>query len=449
MKKTATLIILTASLILAVPNYLVLNSLGETLSWGWWILPLDNDVLTVGSMPNQILSHIEGSGVFWVVASGDNEIQTYYVVDGAGLMPGEIFPLPAGSNPYLIYYHDGFIFTSLWVHGGVGVIDVATGETEVITPFCNGPQGIFADDDFIYATAGNLDPITFEYRPGQIWKLGRTFEIISMLEIGTNPQQIIEGPDGNMHVICTGDYGEIEGAAYIIDREDFEIVDSVLLGGTPQRLALDASSGIVYSVTSLYESWVGVPGSGRILSYDGNTHDLIWSVDDSVNALSGTGLVGFDVLGGYAYIPSMDSSFLEIVELEAGGVAEVGIFTTGYGPLDVQVFDATGIADMEKLPVSLDINVYPNPFNSAVTISLDFQSESRSVEQVESGTSVESAKPLSIIEIFDVMGRRIYSKNSTKSSIVWIPGEDVASGIYLARIRMGEAVVTQKIVYSR
>ncbi len=437
---------MAASLIFAMPSYLVLNSLGETLSWGQWLDPLENNIITVGSMPNQIL-YIDDENIF-VAASGENRIERY-TLSGDDISFSEQYPMPAGSNPYLIYYHGGFIFTSLWVHGGVGVIDVATGATEVVASFCNGPQGIFADDEFIYATAGNLDPITFEYGPGQIWKLGRTFEIISMMEIGTNPQQIIEGPDGNLHVICTGDYGEIEGAAYIIDREDFEIVDSVFLGGTPQRLALDASSGIVYSVTSLYESWVGVPGSGRILAYDGNTHDLIWSVDDSVNALSGTGLVGFDVLGGYAYIPSMDSSYLEIVELEAGGVAEVGIFTTGYGPLDVQVFDATGIADMEKLPVSLDINVYPNPFNSAVTINFDFGSESRSVEQIGNGTSVESAKPLCIIEIFDVMGRRIYSKNSTKSSIVWIPGEDVASGIYLARIRVGEAVVTQKIVYSR
>ncbi|MGC9315582.1 MAG: T9SS type A sorting domain-containing protein, partial [bacterium] len=361
----------------------------------------------------------------------------------------EQYPMPAGSNPYLIHYHDGAVFSSLWVHGGVGVIDVSTGATEVVTPFCNGPQGIFADDGFIYTTAGNLDPISFEYGPGQIWKLGRSLEIISMMEIGTNPQQIIEGPDGNLHVICTGDYGEIEGAVYIIDREEFEIVDSVLLGGTPQRLALDASSGIVYSVTSLYESWVGVPGSGRILAYDGNIHDLIWSVEDSVNALSGTGLVGFDVLGGYAYIPSMDSSYLEIVELEAGGVAEVDIFTTGYGPLDVQVFDPAIIGDEGRLPGELAVNVYPNPFNSAVTISLDFEVESRSVEQVGNRTAGESAKQSKTIEIFDVSGRRVYSKNTTNSSIEWIPGEDVSSGIYLVRISAGEAVVTKKIVYSR
>ncbi|MGC9315067.1 MAG: hypothetical protein ACP5G4_05475, partial [bacterium] len=75
MKRTAIVIILTASLILAVPNYLVLNSLGETLSLGRWLDPLENDIVTVGSMPNQIL-YIDDENIF-VAASGENSIERY------------------------------------------------------------------------------------------------------------------------------------------------------------------------------------------------------------------------------------------------------------------------------------------------------------------------------------------------------------------------------------
>lgn len=42
---------------------------------------------------------------------------------------------------------------------------------------------------------------------------------------------------------------------------------------------------------------------------------------------------------------------------------------------------------------SFSLSAHPNPFNSAVTISLDYGSE--------------SAEPLSTLEIFDINGRRV------------------------------------------
>ncbi len=107
-------------------------------------------------------------------------------------------------------------------------------------------------------------------------------------------------------------------------------------------------------------------------------------------------------------------------------------------------------------PAQFAISAYPNPFNSAVTISLDFGSE--------------SPKPLSTIEIFDVNGRRVAqlpvgeglkpSRSLTgrqtggsettplrNAQFVWQPDESLGSGVYLVRARFGEKTASMRIVY--
>ena len=108
-------------------------------------------------------------------------------------------------------------------------------------------------------------------------------------------------------------------------------------------------------------------------------------------------------------------------------------------------------------PSQFNISAYPNPFNSSVTISLDFGSE--------------SAERLSTIEVFDVNGRRVGAwrrhaqpafatvKPLREGEFVWRPDESVGSGVYLVRTRFapdgpsarlsdrGEQTVTRRVVY--
>ncbi len=119
-------------------------------------------------------------------------------------------------------------------------------------------------------------------------------------------------------------------------------------------------------------------------------------------------------------------------------------------------FDFSNIAETPT-PQSFAISAYPNPFNSSVTISLDFGSE--------------SPKPLSTIEIFDVNGRRVVeitpptpldrgehgksplSKGDLGGLFVWQPDESLGSGVYLIRARFGSAqqpsgqTYTKPVVY--
>ncbi len=102
--------------------------------------------------------------------------------------------------------------------------------------------------------------------------------------------------------------------------------------------------------------------------------------------------------------------------------------------------ERTGIAETPT-PQSFAISAYPNPFNSSVTISLDFGSE--------------SPKPLSTIEIFDVNGRRIGAwrrhaqpgfatvKPLRDGELIWQPAPSLGSGVYLVRARFDPSTLRQ------
>jgi predicted acyl esterase len=112
------------------------------------------------------------------------------------------------------------------------------------------------------------------------------------------------------------------------------------------------------------------------------------------------------------------------------------------------------IAESRNIPNSISIETYPNPFNSAVTISFDYGSE--------------SVKPLSTIEIFDVNGRKVDDgtvgancirpfdgSTPTTREFTWRPDESLPSGVYLVRAHFdtrspsgAEATVaTKRVVY--
>jgi len=126
--------------------------------------------------------------------------------------------------------------------------------------------------------------------------------------------------------------------------------------------------------------------------------------------------------------------------------------------------DLVGIGEAPIHRPILDLQVYPNPFNSTVRISLDYGSE--------------SAEPLSAsppgacrVEIFDINGRMVYAPSpsvplpmgeggktllppgeggskSRMRAFIWTPDESLPSGVYLVRATMrGDLAVIKRVVY--
>ena len=104
----------------------------------------------------------------------------------------------------------------------------------------------------------------------------------------------------------------------------------------------------------------------------------------------------------------------------------------GSGPVTSLLldYDFTGISDDVLLPADVAIRAYPNPFNSAVDISVSGWDASR-------------------IEIFDVSGRLVESIDSKNidSACRWSPKEGTESGVYLVRVITSQGILSTRAVY--
>ncbi len=89
-----------------------------------------------------------------------------------------------------------------------------------------------------------------------------------------------------------------------------------------------------------------------------------------------------------------------------------------------------------KIPQDIALQLFPNPFNSSVTIS----------------TGASHAPP-EMIEIYDLCGRLVYEMPAGLPSadpyeITWRPDESISGGVYLVRVTMEDRrTVSKRVVY--
>jgi len=122
----------------------------------------------------------------------------------------------------------------------------------------------------------------------------------------------------------------------------------------------------------------------------------------------------------------------------------VGPLTLGGNLYYVDLDSYLGIQVYARFrPSLLSIGAYPNPFNSAVTITVD------------APIGAYCNTPLQI-EILDISGRRVETlrpsatsleKGGQWGSFTWQPNATIGSGVYLVRARVGDESVTKRVVY--
>jgi len=148
-----------------------------------------------------------------------------------------------------------------------------------------------------------------------------------------------------------------------------------------------------------------------------------------------------------------------------GGFILAGVWNF-FGNRDIYIIKTdslgyTGIGEYPDAakPEAFAISAYPNPFNSAVSISFDCGSES---PQALSTLPPGACR----VEIFDLAGRMVAEIPAdnpvgsrpastagdagvapTVHEIVWQPDATVGSGVYLVRAKVGDSGVTKRVVY--
>jgi hypothetical protein len=285
-----------------------------------------NNVVTLGTFPNDIAIR---DSVAYVVNSANNQIQVINLKDGQTLGPIEILQ---GQNPYSIVLDDNQkAYVSNELTGNVSRLDLTSNLEDTAVSAGISPEGVCVYQNKLYVTDTNFSlgpPIT--YGQGRVFVFSTTnMSAVDTIAVATNPQTIKVGPDGNLHVVCTGNYGSITGMIFIINPATLAVVDSLDIGGTPGSLVFNTQN-IGYLGDG---GWVT---QGYVLSYNGLTHQILHS--DPANPI----LVA---RGAYGVCATPDGHILvccqfddQVVELDENG-ANPHSYNVGDGPAAVAVSD--------------------------------------------------------------------------------------------------------------
>ncbi|MCD6417851.1 T9SS type A sorting domain-containing protein [bacterium] len=87
------------------------------------------------------------------------------------------------------------------------------------------------------------------------------------------------------------------------------------------------------------------------------------------------------------------------------------------------------VKNIPKKPKDIEINVFPNPFNSSCEITVPARGE---------------------ITIYDLQGNTIYKSEFDGKNMIWSPAASIPSGIYLVRAKFSDGTsITKRVFYTK
>ncbi len=395
----------------------VINNLAETMSRiDLASGAVQNHVTTLGTTPNQV---IYSNGFLYVINSISANLQK---IDPRSYQVVSDMLLPEGSNPYSVAVDGQFAYVSCLVLGNVERIDLQTGLINGEVAIGGYPEGLFLGGNRLYVAQTGFNPIDFSYGQGRmaIIELGG-FTLEHEINVGTNPQSIFATQNGNLHIVCTGNYASIGGAVYVFNTSSGMVIDSILTGGQPVSGA-EGLSGIAYLAAG---GWVD---HGYVYSYNAVSGELLHGPSNPM--LSGVGVAAI-ALDSSGFIYTCDFGGDTVTKLDTSGQA-VAVYNVGDGPQSIVILDERldDVVDqngtvLPEYPVLL--GNYPNPFNAETIIRYRTQHGTRN----------------SLVVIYDIEGRVVRTlklgTGGDVSEVLWdgrdYNGWGCASGIYLARLQ--------------
>ncbi len=405
-----------------LPTAWVINTLGETLSQvdlgSGQVTP---NSLTLGSAPNDIV--ISGT-TGYVVNSLSNHLQVIDLENKQTIRTIEIF---LGLNPYSIALdNNDRAYVSNLSTGSVSILDLVNGE-EIDTINTGGaPEGVCVYEDILYVTDVNyVGPWTYGSGLVHAYSLP-ALGYLGTIQVGMNPQVIKPGPDGLLHIVCTGDFADVPGRIDLLDPQSLELVDSILVGGSPGALSF-SPQGIGFLSAG---GWIA---DGLVMTYDALNHNILHGEANPITVPSAaTGIAA--TTAGNALVCCFVTD--QVVEVDTAG-NQIHSYDVGDGPLTLAVWEPpTGIPPEAKPgPDQRLAYNYPEPFNSTTWIIY----------------SLPSPQNVSL-SLFDLQGRLLERQSlgwraAGEIRIPVTPASGISSGYLWYRLETRDASTDGSMLY--
>ncbi len=412
-----------------------------------------NDVVDVGKTPNQIV--IRGNKGY--VVNSDRTSNNIQIVNlDADSTEGYIEMTHPYSNPWhMAFLNDSIAYVTDFNIDSVSVVNVNTRKVIDTIPVGIGPEGIALVGDKVYVTNTEWDTVTGTYGQGTVSVIETaTDSVTKVIDVGTNPQDLALDQDGELNVVCTGDYWLIPGKIWVIDTVSDSVVDSIAIGGAPMAIAI-TPRGKAYLAAG---GWFG--DDGFVYAFDTKTNQVLRGPDNPILVGKGALEIGTD-RDNYAY--SCNWLVNTVSQIDTNDVI-VRTFSVGDGPGYIAIrpsSDSTWVAEQKGDVVPRGFTLlqnYPNPFNATTVIRYSlivdrYQLSAVSGRQSANGDSRATSMIHVSLEIYNLLGQRVatlvdeYQKAGQKR-VSW-NASGFASEIYFCRLEAGNFTQLRRMILLR
>ena len=273
----------------------VINNLGKTLSKiNLTTNQVVNDIEALGEAPNQVV--IQG-GHAYVVNSLDHNIQ---IIDLTTENTTGYIIVGEPRNPFHMAFVDSqYAYVTNLMTNTISKVDVIN--KMVVGEYGVGlaPEGLMVVGDKLYVCCTGFQFYAYRSITGRDWVFDVThqkndvkaysyitgkvyiFDLVSemvtdSISVGMNPQYLDLDPQGELNVMCTGDYWSVFGQIYRIDPNTDMVIDSIATGGSPGAISI-GTDGVGYLAAGGWD-----PNPGEVYTFDSYADTMMRGSDDPI-----------------------------------------------------------------------------------------------------------------------------------------------------------------------
>jgi len=305
-----------------------------------------NNILWLGESPNQIV--IQGDSAY-VVNSLDHDIQ---IIDLTTETTVGYIDIWEPRNPFHMAFVDTqYAYVTNLMTNTISKLDVINQEVVGDYGVGQAPEGLIVVGNKLYVCCTGFewskyklitgrdwvfdithqanDVKAYSYVPGKVYVFDtQSVAVVDSISVGINPQYLDLDPEGELNVVCTGDYSSVTGQIYRIDPNTDTVIDSIATGGSPGMISI-GTDGVGFLAAG---GWY--PDPGKVYTFDSYADTMIRGSEDPITTDCG-------VISVTALYPSQvltcNFDADDISRLNSNGIL-INKYLVGDGPIYTAIY---------------------------------------------------------------------------------------------------------------